>query len=334
MTRVIDASGITGFAIPRGVLAASVAGNALTISIKTAAGGDPSPTDLLFSAFRTLSGAGFDSFGINGPLNLTISAGSKLGGRSGFPFRIWILLFNDGGTFRLGAINCTNSYLIFPLTENGLASAVAEGGAGAADLPGVIYASQAITSKFYRIVGYMDWPLGFAGTAGNWSTLPAPPQLFGPGVLTPGAIVQENSESIAQLYTTLNLIPLDNTIPQLGEGYNISVRPLTPTSACNVIEVEASVNVSHSVASPIICSVFRDTQPNAISAAWSSVPVANGVAQVYMKNRFTADDALYREYNFNVGASNAGTLTISGVGGAGRLGTSLQSLARVAEIMG
>ena len=53
--------------------------------------------------------------------------------------RIWIVGFNDGGTFRLGAINCAAATQIFALPE-GIASATAEGGAGGADSAGIVYA--------------------------------------------------------------------------------------------------------------------------------------------------------------------------------------------------
>ena len=54
MSRLIDASGLTGFTIPGGqiVYAYNSPGAAqATIAIKTSAGNDPSPTEPLFVAF-------------------------------------------------------------------------------------------------------------------------------------------------------------------------------------------------------------------------------------------------------------------------------------------
>src|SRR5258706_7973472 len=91
-----------------GTLVASVAGSALTIAIKTLAGTDPSATDPVYVAFRnaTLATGDYNILAITAATSLVISSGSTVGATNNVAFRLWIVGFNDAGTFRLGAVNC------------------------------------------------------------------------------------------------------------------------------------------------------------------------------------------------------------------------------------
>ena len=267
-------------------------------------------------------------------MSLVISAGSPLGGRNGFAFRIWIVVFNDNGTLRMGVQNCSNgASLIFPLTESGVASAIAEGGAGAADSFGVFYAAQTVTSKPFRIVGYMDFNQGFAFTAGNWIVPPHVIQLFGQGIRTPGSVLQDYSETSFAMVTTTSVIPLDNTIPQSSEGASFfNTASIVADSKCNFLEIDLLLNVSHSAVGPVLAALFRGISTNAVTAGWAQVPAAGAVAQLRISDRFpvTDDSGFY----LRVGAAVAGTLTVNGVAGAAMLSQRLVSKLRIAEIMG
>lgn len=334
--------GISGlaFSLNNGKLVASISGSSLTIAIKTAAGVDPSGSDPVSIAFRNVAlGTGdYSILTLASALSLTISVGSTLGATNSKPFRIWVLLFNDAGTLRLAVKNCATPAggIVYPLSESGLASAIAEGGAGAADSSGVIYASQAITSKVFRIIGYLEWLSGFPTIPGAWDAGPDTIRLFGLGMQTPGSTVQESYTAISTPSTTTALIPLDNTIPQNSEGTQIATLSLTPQSACNVIEVNAMVNVSHSVAGGVIGSVFRDAAANAMSAGWAQVPTNGALAQLSIRDRMLAADTTARTYSFNIGAELAGTLTINGIGAgpSATFGGAMKSVFLVTEKMG
>lgn len=173
-------------------LALSVGSSALTIALKTAAGTDPSPLNPVTATFRSATAANgtMSSMQIIAATSLVISSGSTLGTTSSVAFRIWIVGFDDGGTFRLGAINCRNSTNdIYPLAGWGIASSTAEGGAGAADATHTFYTGSGVTSKAYIVLGYVTYETGL-GTAGTWSAVPTRAQLFGPDVRLPGSIVQ------------------------------------------------------------------------------------------------------------------------------------------------
>jgi hypothetical protein len=102
-----------------------------------------------------------------------------------------VLLIDDGGTLRLGIIKCTdvNRYVIYPISGS-IISATSEGGAGAADSSGVVYANATVTSKPFRIIGYLEWSSGLAAV-GTWDVAPDIIRMHGLGDKKPGDIVQQ-----------------------------------------------------------------------------------------------------------------------------------------------
>lgn len=155
-------------------ISASRSGNAETIAIKTLSGTDPSITDPVRIAFSKTDGS-FEVLELTTALSLTLSSGSTLGAVSAEAFRLWLTVFNDAGTLRLGAIKPAMTDGIYGLQDNVLESSTAEGGAGAADSAGVIYTDTAVTSKAMRVLGYLEYTLT---TAGMWDAAPSAMRLL------------------------------------------------------------------------------------------------------------------------------------------------------------
>jgi hypothetical protein len=158
--------------------------------------------------------------------SLVISSGSTMGAANATPFRLWIVGFNDGGTFRLGAIKCAAAGRIHPLQDDVLASSTAEGGAGAADSAGVIYTGTAVSAKACRILGYVEWSSGLT-TVGTWAIVPTKIQLFGAGIRLPGETVQ------TVLATTTSTVTHTNS-GMTDTGLSAA---LAPTSAANGVRI-------------------------------------------------------------------------------------------------
>lgn len=233
-----------GMALHNGRITASVGSNALTIAIKTLAGNDPSSSDpvrVIFQDETQATGAP-DVFSITAASSLVISSGSTLGFSSGTAGRVWVVLFNDGGTLRLGAINALSGTNIISLDNYQLASSTAEGGAGAADSAQVFYTGTAVTSKPYRIVASLTWNSGLT-TAGTWDAAPSVIHQFGVGSRRPGDVVSSAFGTHASNASTGTSIPADDTIPQSTEGLATATATITAASAANVLEVEAVGNV-------------------------------------------------------------------------------------------
>lgn len=211
-----------------GKLVASVAASALTIAIKTLAGSDPSGGDPVTVFFRNATAATGDatSITLTAATSLVIASGSTLGTSNGTPFRLRILGFDDGGTFRLGAVNPVDlsGPSLMALRNDLLLSSTAEGVEGWSDSAKVIYTNTAVTSKAQLCLGYMDWASGLT-TAGTWDTGPSKIQLQGPGVPMPGDVVQRVS-SVTSTTTTTTSSTYQNT--------NASVS-IAPTAAPNLV---------------------------------------------------------------------------------------------------
>jgi len=226
-------------------ITATVAGNALTIALKAQDGSDPTSGVPCTFAFRnsTISSGTYSIVTATAPTSLTISSGSTLGTSNATAFRIWVVLFNDSGTLRLGAINCRSNTQIYSLNEDVLSSSSAEGGAGAADSVGTFYTNTAVSSKPMRILGYLDWNSGVT-TAGTWNTLPSKIQIFGLGVRRPGEIVQtfNNTFAAGSGSSSASTTLVDTNV----------TGSITLTSPCNSVAYSFSISSTIAVAAAVV----------------------------------------------------------------------------------
>jgi|SRR5215211_1366987 len=228
---IVDAG--LAYALPmiNGQIVVSVAGNAATFAIKNLAGNDPSASDPVLVLVRnaTASSDQWTVMTLTAATSITVSSGSTLGTGNNVPFRVWVVGFNDAGTFRLGVINCTvgasSPTQVTTVPEwNAQLSSTAEGGAGAADSAGVIYTGTAVTNKPLRLLGFAEWPSGLT-TAGTWASTPSFVQQMGRGIPRPGDIVQT-------VYGTFSAA--SSTSTTAGNTGGVSI---TPKSAANPIAV-------------------------------------------------------------------------------------------------
>lgn len=283
-----------------GYLVESRSGNAATFAVKNRLGNDPSPTEPVYAVFRsaTAGSGAFTVLPITAALSVTASSGSTGGATSGVAFRLWIVLFNDAGTPRLGWVNRDWK---LGLHEAALKSSTAEGGAGAADSAQVIYTTSAVTSKAFVLCGYMDYGSGLT-TAGTWDAAPTWIQQMHGGVPLPGSIVQTEVSSTATQVTGTTNIPNDDTLPQSGEGQQAMTGTITPTSALNMLEVTHDAWYGQQTSNNICAiAIFKDSETDArrakaisynnsgtsmIAANMAYYMVAGTTSQVTYKVRF------------------------------------------------
>lgn len=331
----LTAQSFGGFAMINGKITTSVGSSALTIAIKTFSGNDPSVNDPVYVAFRnaTATTGDYTIIAITAATSLVISSGSTMGFSSASFQRLWVVGFNDAGTFRLGAVNARSGNSIMALRDDILASSTAEGGAGAADSAQVIYTGTAVTAKAMRILAYIDFTLT---TAGTWDEAGDKLQLFGPGVAKPGEVLQRWNSETGASSTGTTVLPADNTIPQSTEGDQYFSQPITPGSAANLLEIEHQGFYSSSTTiNNMTAALFQDAGANAIRAL-SWVTPANGVNTnaIFMIHRMLAALAVATTFKIRTGGNVAGTTRINGQVGGTQLynGVGLSSL-EVREIM-
>lgn len=187
----------------------SVGSSALTIALKRRDGSDPSTDQPVRIAFRNATAAtgDYSILKVTAATSLVVSSGSTLGTSSGALARLFIVGFDDGGTFRIGIYNPSGSSYVAP-REDQLNSSTAEGGSGGADSAQVYYTGTAVSSKAMRILAYIDVT---EATAGTWASAPSKVQLFGPGVMLPRSVYQSFLGSDVSLNNTSNYFNIVNT---------------------------------------------------------------------------------------------------------------------------
>lgn len=313
---IVNANWHSNFGLINGYVTATVASNNVTFAIKNSAGSDPSSSNPVKVVFRNVTPAtgDFTVITLTAATSFTVTNGSSLG-TAAAAIRVWVVGFNDGGTFRLGAVNCVllvgGSGLplsLRALRDNTLDSSVAEGGAGGAGSAKTIYTGTAVTSKAMRILAYCDWSSGL-GVTGVWDVPPTKIQQFGPGVPLPGDRIQfvRSLDGAGASGTTTT--PADNTIPQDTEGNQFLTVTITPQSPANVFRIGVVANLAINTANSIIGAIHRTGigDANALMATIVTPNGANFFSQMVMDLMIFATFSSAATYSFRAGDTAAGT---------------------------
>lgn len=150
-------AGVVGGVRQINSISASVGASALTISASA-----------LSLDFRSATiGSGTVTTVSGTPSNLVISSGSTLGSGSAVLTRLVVYAINNAGTIELAVANHAGGPV---LSETGLISTTAEGGAGGADSLTTAYSTTARSSVAYRVLGYIEYT---QATAGTYATAPS-----------------------------------------------------------------------------------------------------------------------------------------------------------------
>lgn len=129
------------------------------------------------------------------------------------------------------------------------------------------------------------------------------------------------------------VIPHDDTIPQITEGDQYLSVAITPTSATNILEIEAQLHLSNSVASNnVIAALFQDSTANALAAVAHTQSVNLAPVQMNIRWRMVAGTTSATTFKVRAGGSSAGTTTFNGSSAARIFGGVANSYIIVREI--
>lgn len=311
-------------------ITASVAANALTVTVKAG-------SVLTFRSATAATGTQ-GAVTLAADASLVVSSSSTLGvPANNTPFRLWLVVFDDAGTYRLGVINCLGgtapSVSIYPLSAMSIASSTAEGGAGAADSARTFYTGTAVASKAYAIAGVLSFETGLAAI-GTWAAGPTRIEGMRPGLALPGDTVQAVVSQTGAVATGSTSIPADDTIPQNTEGDQYMSQAITPVSAGNLLEIESQTILASPVTNgAIIAALFQDSTASALAVAAAnanasaSVPLSVPLAH-HMLAGVTASTTL----KIRAGTTTGGTNTFNGAASARQYGGALASFLKIKEI--
>lgn len=327
----------TGSTLRGGYIDWTVVGNALTIAVKTWAGNDPSAAEPVFYSVRDVTatvGLPTDRK-LTAALSVTVPNTATMGCVNATAFRLWAVLFNDGGTDRLGVINCLSTAAnagsgrdvtaIYPLSAWGIASSTTVG--TGSDSAQTFYTDAGVTSKAYAVVGYATWETGLTA-AGVWDAAPTREQLFGPGVPLPNQVIQTQRDDDGATASGTGTIPADTTIPQNTEGNQFQSITITPVSSANVLDVAVKANGGVSTAAQYLAALFQDSTANAIAATGNYEGVNGGLLFVTLGCKQLAATTSATTYKARAGLHTAGTAYLNG-----SFGGVQDSVIEVQEIM-
>jgi hypothetical protein len=258
-------TGIASNSIP--YITAAVGSDALTISVVSAAAAAPSsgsPVDVVFRNVTPATGSPA-TISLTGATTLVIPSGATMGTSNGVAFRLWIVAFNDGGTVRIGAINCAGTSSIYALGGWGITSAAGVG--TGSDSAQTFYASAAVTSKAYTVLGYVTYESGVS-TAGAYDAVPTRAQTLGPGVALPGASLQRITATHATAVSSSS-----STLADTG-----LTATLTPSSAANGVQVSVAMGQiqKHTGNTGVTTKLLRDSTELAMPTTTALTNAATG----------------------------------------------------------
>ncbi len=255
-----------------GSLSASVAANALTLSLKTAGGATPSSTDPVRVTFRnsTLGDGSLVTRSVTSATTVSFASGSTLGMSNGVAARLWVGLLDNGGTVEVCAWNPYNTSSQVSLKgflPNELVTTTAEG-SGTATSAHTLYSTNARTAVPFVLLGYIEIS---EATAGVWATAPSTVMTYRDGMKKTGDIVQSILNVSGTMANGATAIPQDNTIPQNTEGDQYFSQAIVPFNANNLLEVESAlVGCTNTDQTSTTCALFQDSTANALATVWGS----------------------------------------------------------------
>lgn len=253
-----------------GTITAAAAANAITISLKSLDGGDPSATEPVKVTLRdaTITSGALTTYSVTSALSTVISSGSTLGCGSSEVVRIHIGAMLNASTgielfYWTGAVAASTSIKRFDPAA--VISTTAEGGAGGADTAQTAYSTTARTSQPWVYLGYIEATSG--ATAGQWASIGKIVN-WQTGVPLPGDLVACVWTRDSAYATGTTAVPVDDTIPQITEGDQYMTLAVTPKSVMNRLHIShqgcyACGSVGVDVAT---IALFQDATANALAS--------------------------------------------------------------------
>lgn len=109
-----------------------------------------------------------------------------------------------------------------------------------------------------------------------------------------------------------NAIPVDDTIPAISEGTQITSAAITPKSSSNKLRVRVSGIGTLTAAGAMVAAVFRDAGTDAIGMGFTTVLNANNTLPVTLETQVDASTTASTTFSLRVGPSGTMTMYTNG----------------------
>lgn len=151
-------------------------------------------------------------------------------------------------------------------------------------------------------------------------------------ILPTGFVVDRAYAEYTASASITTVLPLDDTIPQVGEGVEILSAAITPKSATNRIRVRVAGFGSMNATNYIVMALFVNAGANAIRSTVTVITAADLMAPICMEYEEVAGSVAARTYTVRVGPGAAGTMRLNGTSAARRFGGTAATTIVVEEI--
>lgn len=132
--------------------------------------------------------------------------------------------------------------------------------------------------------------------------------------------------------TTTQITPLDDTIPQIGEGGQMMTVPYTPTNANNILKIEITTNIASTTGGWLTTALHQDAIANSLASVSNYQATWNAVNTSTFTHYMVAGTTSLITFRVRCGNFAAGTLTFNGTSSGRLLGGVFSSSIAVTEI--
>lgn len=129
-----------------------------------------------------------------------------------------------------------------------------------------------------------------------------------------GDVVQVVNTMVSAYATGTTQMPTDDSIPQNTEGDEYMTLAITPTSASNILIIEASAMLGSDTAGTMTMALFQDTTANALNAAPNYNPIT-GFSIVKLLHKMVAGTTGATTFKIRAGLNAANNTYFNGYAG-------------------
>tara|TARA_B100000214_G_scaffold351705_1_gene306336 strand:- start:1411 stop:1965 length:555 start_codon:yes stop_codon:yes gene_type:complete len=148
-----------------------------------------------------------------------------------------------------------------------------------------------------------------------------------------GKILQIVNTQTGAMSTGTTIIPNDDTIPQITEGFEVMTRTITPTNTSNILLINVVCHLSASVNSMPTTALFVGSTADALASTFSHAFGAGAYPKVHnFTHKMTAGSTSELTFRVRTGMNNSGTVTFNGRDGSRMRGGSAASSITIMEI--
>ncbi len=180
-------------------------------------------------------------------------------------------------------------------------------------------------------MAYTAWSVVFGEqpSASKWNILGTNDAHFAAYTERSGFPVQIKANASAATTGGTTNLPVDATIPQITEGFEVMTQAITPTSATNLLVIEAAGLASYNGASNnIAMALFQDATANALAATNTYQAVSAGDVNLSLGHQMVAGTTSSTTFRIRIGANTGGGSVMFG---NGRFGAATHGFLKVTE---